>query len=105
TEEEVREALPAIYEADDTIPLGQQTPFFAGREKVTVYRTTYVLDEETGQVSSQRDQGTLREAGESPVIRVGTQPKVETLRESLPVVYQAATTRPTTSEPVRQAGR
>ncbi|WP_099878365.1 ZmpA/ZmpB/ZmpC family metallo-endopeptidase [Streptococcus suis] len=105
TEEEVREALPAIYEADDTIPLGQQTPFFAGREKVTVYRTTYVLDEETGQVSSQRDQGTLREAGESPVIRVGTQPKVETLRESLPVVYQAATTRPTTSEPVRQEGR
>ncbi|WP_105256412.1 ZmpA/ZmpB/ZmpC family metallo-endopeptidase [Streptococcus suis] len=105
TEEEVREALPAIYEADDTIPLGQQTPFFAGREKVTVYRTTYVLDEETGQVSSQRDQGTLREAGESPVIRVGTQPKVETLREPLPVVYQADTTRPTTSEPVRQAGR
>ncbi|WP_044778022.1 G5 domain-containing protein, partial [Streptococcus suis] len=48
TEEEVREALPAIYEADDTIPLGQQTPIFAGREKVTVYRTTYVLDEETG---------------------------------------------------------
>ncbi|WP_029942895.1 G5 domain-containing protein, partial [Streptococcus suis] len=105
TEEEVREALPAIYEADDTIPLGQQTPFFAGREKVTVYRTTYVLDEETGQVSSQRDQGTLREVGESPIIRVGTQPKVETLREPLPVVYQADTTRPTTSEPVRQAGR
>ncbi|MFM0842989.1 ZmpA/ZmpB/ZmpC family metallo-endopeptidase [Streptococcus suis] len=105
TEEEVREALPAIYEADDTIPLGQKTPFSDGREKVTVYRTTYVLDEETGQVSSQRDQGTLREAGESPVIRVGTQPKVETLRESLPVVYQAATTRPTTSEPVRQEGR
>ncbi|HFI0646636.1 TPA: ZmpA/ZmpB/ZmpC family metallo-endopeptidase [Streptococcus suis] len=105
TEEEVREALPAIYEADDTIPLGQQTPFFAGREKVTVYRTTYVLDEETGQVSSQRDQGTLREVGESPIIRVGTQPKVETLREPLPIVYQAATTRPTTSEPVRQAGR
>ncbi|MGQ7323150.1 ZmpA/ZmpB/ZmpC family metallo-endopeptidase [Streptococcus suis] len=105
TEEEVREALPAIYEADDTIPLGQKTPFSDGREKVTVYRTTYVLDEETGQVSSQRDQGTLREAGESPVIRVGTQPKVETLREPLPVVYQADTTRPTTSEPVRQAGR
>ncbi|NQH66371.1 YSIRK-type signal peptide-containing protein [Streptococcus suis] len=105
TEEEVREALPAIYEADDTIPLGQQTPIFAGREKVTVYRTTYVLDEETGQVSSQRDQGTLREVGESPIIRVGTQPKVETLREPLPVVYQADTTRPTTSEPVRQAGR
>ncbi|WP_192369346.1 ZmpA/ZmpB/ZmpC family metallo-endopeptidase [Streptococcus suis] len=105
TEEEVREALPAIYEADDTIPLGQQTPFFAGREKVTVYRTTYVLDEETGQVSSQRDQGTLREVGESPIIRVGTQPKVETLREPLPVVYQADTTRPTTSDPVRQAGR
>ncbi|CYV35163.1 ZmpA/ZmpB/ZmpC family metallo-endopeptidase [Streptococcus suis] len=105
TEEEVREALPAIYEADDTIPLGQQTPIFAGREKVTVYRTTYVLDEETGQVSSQCDQGTLREVGESPIIRVGTQPKVETLREPLPVVYQADTTRPTTSEPVRQAGR
>ncbi|HEM5075174.1 TPA: G5 domain-containing protein [Streptococcus suis] len=105
TEEEVREALPAIYEADDTIPLGQKTPFSDGREKVTVYRTTYVLDEETGQVSSQRDQGTLREVGESPIIRVGTQPKVETLREPLPVVYQADTTRPTTSEPVRQAGR
>ncbi|HEM5144903.1 TPA: G5 domain-containing protein, partial [Streptococcus suis] len=66
TEEEVREALPAIYEADDTIPLGQKTPFSDGREKVTVYRTTYVLDEETGQVSSQCDQGTLREVGESP---------------------------------------
>ncbi|NQL99182.1 YSIRK-type signal peptide-containing protein [Streptococcus suis] len=105
TEEEVREALPAIYEADDTIPLGQKTPFSDGREKVTVYRTTYVLDEETGQVSSQRDQGTLLEVGESPIIRVGTQPKVETLREPLPVVYQADTTRPTTSEPVRQAGR
>ncbi|NQG59771.1 YSIRK-type signal peptide-containing protein, partial [Streptococcus suis] len=105
TEEEVREALPAIYEADDTIPLGQKTPFSDGREKVTVYRTTYVLDEETGQVSSQCDQGTLREVGESPIIRVGTQPKVETLREPLPVVYQADTTRPTTSEPVRQAGR
>ncbi|HFU3984111.1 TPA: ZmpA/ZmpB/ZmpC family metallo-endopeptidase [Streptococcus suis] len=105
TEEVIRESLPTRYEADETDPVGQESPVSSGREKVTVYQTTYAVDEETGIVSSHRGQGQIREIGESPLIRKGTKPTLEIHREPLPLIYQADTSLPITSEPVRQEGR
>ncbi|HFI0634445.1 TPA: ZmpA/ZmpB/ZmpC family metallo-endopeptidase [Streptococcus suis] len=105
TEEVIRESLPTRYEADETDPVGQESPVSSGREKVTVYQTTYAVDEETGIVSSHRGQGQIREIGESPLIRKGTKPTLEIHREPLPLIYQADTSLPITSNPVRQEGR
>ncbi|MGO0105775.1 ZmpA/ZmpB/ZmpC family metallo-endopeptidase [Streptococcus suis] len=100
-----REPLPTRYEADETAPVGQESPVSSGREKVTVYQTTYTVDEATGIVTSHRGQGQIREAGESPLIRKGTKPTLETHREPLPLIYRADTSLPITSNPVRQEGR
>ncbi|HEP1815177.1 TPA: G5 domain-containing protein [Streptococcus suis] len=105
TEEAIRESLPPRYEADETAPVGQESPVSSGREKVTVYQTTYTVDEATGIVTSHRGQGQIREAGESPLIRKGTKPTLETHREPLPLIYRADTSLPITSNPVRQEGR
>ncbi|MEG3308844.1 ZmpA/ZmpB/ZmpC family metallo-endopeptidase [Streptococcus suis] len=105
TEEVIRESLPPRYEADETTPVGQESPVSSGREKVTVYQTTYIVDEETGIVTSHRGQGQIRETGEAPLIRKGTKPTIETHREPLPVHYQADISLPITSESVRQEGR
>ncbi|HFU4483066.1 TPA: G5 domain-containing protein, partial [Streptococcus suis] len=105
TEEVIRESLPPRYEADETAPVGQESPVSSGREKVTVYQTTYTVDEETGIVTSHRGQGQIRETGEAPLIRKGTKPTLETHREPLPLIYRADTSLPITSEPVRQEGR
>ncbi|HEM4282361.1 TPA: G5 domain-containing protein [Streptococcus suis] len=105
TEEVISESLPTRYEADETAPVGQESPVSSGREKVTVYQTTYTVDEATGIVTSHRGQGQIREAGESPLIRKGTKPTLETHREPLPLIYRADTSLPITSNPVRQEGR
>ncbi|HEM2769110.1 TPA: G5 domain-containing protein [Streptococcus suis] len=105
TEEVISESLPTRYEADETAPVGQESPVSSGREKVTVYQTTYTVDEETGIVTSHRGQGQIRETGEAPLIRKGTRPTLVTHREPLPPIYQADTTLPIISEPVRQEGR
>ncbi|HEL1708116.1 TPA: G5 domain-containing protein [Streptococcus suis] len=105
TEEVISESLPTRYEADETAPVGQESPVSSGREKVTVYQTTYTVDEATGIVTSHRGQGQIREAGESPLIRKGTKPTLVTHREPLPLIYRADTSLPITSEPVRQEGR
>ncbi len=105
TEEVIHESLPTRYEADETAPVGQESPVSSGREKVTVYQTTYTVDEETGIVTSHRGQGQIREIGESPLIRKGTKPTLVTHREPLPLIYQADTSLPITSDPVRQEGR
>ncbi|HEL9629214.1 TPA: G5 domain-containing protein [Streptococcus suis] len=105
TEEVIRESLPPRYEADETAPVGQESPVSSGREKVTVYQTTYTVDEETGIVTSHRGQGQIRETGEAPLIRKGTKPTLETHREPLPLIYRADTSLPITSDPVRQEGR
>ncbi|HEM5502760.1 YSIRK-type signal peptide-containing protein [Streptococcus suis] len=105
TEEAISESLPTRYEADETAPVGQESPVSSGREKVTVYQTTYTVDEETGIVTSHRGQGQIRETGESPLIRKGTKPTLVTHREPLPVHYQADISLPITSESVRQEGR
>ncbi|NQG97199.1 hypothetical protein HO675_03760 [Streptococcus suis] len=105
TEEVIRESLPPRYEADETAPVGQESLVSSGREKVTVYQTTYTVDEETGIVTSHRDQGQIRETGEAPLIRKGTQVTFETHREPLLLIYQADTSLPITSNPVRQEGR
>ncbi|HFR3713186.1 TPA: ZmpA/ZmpB/ZmpC family metallo-endopeptidase [Streptococcus suis] len=100
-----REPLPTRYEADETALVGQESPVSSGREKVTVYQTTYTVDEATGIVTSHRGQGQIRETGEAPLIRKGTKPTLETHRESLPLIYRADTSLPITSNPVRQEGR
>ncbi|MEG3335568.1 ZmpA/ZmpB/ZmpC family metallo-endopeptidase [Streptococcus suis] len=105
TEEVISESLPTRYEADETAPVGQESPVSSGREKVTVYQTTYTVNEETGIVTSHRGQGQIRETGESPLIRKGTKPTLVTHREPLPVHYQADISLPITSESVRQEGR
>ncbi|HFI0645231.1 TPA: ZmpA/ZmpB/ZmpC family metallo-endopeptidase [Streptococcus suis] len=105
TEEVISESLPTRYEADETAPVGQESPVSSGREKVTVYKTTYTVNEETGIVTSHRGQGQIRETGESPLIRKGTKPTLVTHRESLPPIYQADTTLSITSEPIRHEGR
>ncbi|HEL1951565.1 TPA: G5 domain-containing protein [Streptococcus suis] len=105
TEEVISESLPTRYEADETAPVGQESPVSSGREKVTVYQTTYTVNEETGIVTSHRGQGQIRETGEAPLIRKGTKPTLETHREPLPVHYQADISLPITSESVRQEGR
>ncbi|HEM6334327.1 TPA: G5 domain-containing protein [Streptococcus suis] len=105
TEEVISESLPTRYEADETALVGQESPVSSGREKVTVYQTTYTVDEATGIVTSHRGQGQIREAGESPLIRKGTKPTLETHREPLPLIYRADTSLPITSNPVRQEGR
>ncbi|HFI2659533.1 TPA: ZmpA/ZmpB/ZmpC family metallo-endopeptidase [Streptococcus suis] len=105
TEEVISESLPTRYEADETAPVGQESPVSSGREKVTVYQTTYTVNEETGIVTSHRGQGQIRETGESPLIRKGTKPTLVTHRESLPPIYQADTTLSITSEPIRHEGR
>ncbi|MGQ7321380.1 ZmpA/ZmpB/ZmpC family metallo-endopeptidase [Streptococcus suis] len=105
TEEAISESLPTRYEADETAPVGQESPVSSGREKVTVYQTTYTVDEETGIVTSHRGQGQIREAGESPLIQKGTKPTLVTHREPLPLIYRADTSLPITSNPVRQEGR
>ncbi|HEL2734122.1 TPA: G5 domain-containing protein [Streptococcus suis] len=105
TEEVISESLPTRYEADETAPVGQESPVSSGREKVTVYQTTYTVDEETGIVTSHRGQGQIRETGEAPLIRKGTKPTLETHREPLPPIYQADTTLSITSEPIRHEGR
>ncbi|MFI3225204.1 ZmpA/ZmpB/ZmpC family metallo-endopeptidase [Streptococcus suis] len=105
TEEVISESLPTRYEADETAPVGQESPVSSGREKVTVYQTTYTVDEATGIVTSHRGQGQIREAGESPLIRKGTNPTLVTHREPLPLIYRADTSLPITSNPVRQEGR
>ncbi|MGU7887817.1 ZmpA/ZmpB/ZmpC family metallo-endopeptidase [Streptococcus suis] len=105
TEEAIRESLPPRYEADETAPVGQESPVSSGREKVTVYQTTYTVDEETGIVTSHRGQGQIRETGEAPLIRKGTKPTLVTHREPLPPIYQADTTLSITSEPIRHEGR
>ncbi|HFH9838496.1 TPA: ZmpA/ZmpB/ZmpC family metallo-endopeptidase [Streptococcus suis] len=105
TEEIIRESLPTRYEADETTPVGQESPVSSGREKVSVYQTTYTVDEETGIVTSHRGQGQIRETGEAPLIRKGTKPALVTHREPLPLIYQADTSLPITSKPVRQEGR
>ncbi|MGU7817216.1 ZmpA/ZmpB/ZmpC family metallo-endopeptidase [Streptococcus suis] len=105
TEEVISESLPTRYEADETALVGQESPVSSGREKVTVYQITYTVDEETGIVTSHRGQGQIRETGESPLIRKGTKPTIETHHEPLPVHYQADTSLLITSEPVRQEGR
>ncbi|HEM5055563.1 TPA: G5 domain-containing protein [Streptococcus suis] len=105
TEEVISESLPTRYEADETAPVGQESPVSSGREKVTVYQTTYTVDEATGIVTSHRGQGQIREAGESPLIRKGTKPTLVTHREPLPLIYRADTSLPITSNPVRQEGR
>ncbi|WP_044691838.1 hypothetical protein, partial [Streptococcus suis] len=66
--------LPTRYEADETALVGQESPVSSGREKVTVYQTTYTVDEATGIVTSHRGQGQIRETGEAPLIRKGTKP-------------------------------
>ncbi|HEL1619345.1 TPA: G5 domain-containing protein [Streptococcus suis] len=104
-EEVIRESLPTRYEADETAPVGQESPVSSGREKVTVYQTTYTVDEETGIVTNHRGQGQIRETGEAPLIRKGTKPTLETHREPLPLIYRADTSLPITSNPVRQEGR
>ncbi|HFU4011827.1 TPA: ZmpA/ZmpB/ZmpC family metallo-endopeptidase [Streptococcus suis] len=105
TEEIIRESLPTRYEADETAPVGQESPVSSGREKVIVYQTTYTVDEETGIVTSHRGQGQIRETGEAPLIRKGTKPALVTQREPLPLIYQADTNLPITSVPIRQEGR
>ncbi|HEM5038897.1 TPA: G5 domain-containing protein [Streptococcus suis] len=105
TEEVISESLPTRYEADEIAPVGQESPVSSGREKVTVYQTTYTVDEATGIVTSHRGQGQIREAGESPLIRKGTKPTLVTHREPLPLIYRADTSLPITSNPVRQEGR
>ncbi|HIH7953997.1 TPA: ZmpA/ZmpB/ZmpC family metallo-endopeptidase [Streptococcus suis] len=105
TEEVISESLPTRYEADETAPVGQESPVSSGREKVTVYQTTYTVDEATGIVTSHRGQGQIREAGESPLIRKGTKPTLVTHREPLSLIYRADTSLPITSNPVRQEGR
>ncbi|HFR3661915.1 TPA: ZmpA/ZmpB/ZmpC family metallo-endopeptidase [Streptococcus suis] len=100
-----REPLPTRYEADETALVGQESPVSSGREKVTVYQTTYTVDEATGIVTSHRGQGQIRETGEAPLIRKGTKPTLETHREPLPLIYRADTSLPITSNPVRQEGR
>ncbi|MGQ7662786.1 ZmpA/ZmpB/ZmpC family metallo-endopeptidase [Streptococcus suis] len=105
TEEVISESLPTRYEADETAPVGQESPVSSGREKVTVYQTTYTVNEETGIVTSHRGQGQIRETGEAPLIRKGTKPTLETHREPLPLIYRADTSLPITSNPVRQEGR
>ncbi|MGQ7388170.1 ZmpA/ZmpB/ZmpC family metallo-endopeptidase [Streptococcus suis] len=105
TEEVISESLPTRYEADETALVGQESPVSSGREKVTVYQTTYTVDEATGIVTSHRGQGQIRETGEAPLIRKGTKPTLETHREPLPLIYRADTSLPITSNPVRQEGR
>ncbi|CYU95243.1 YSIRK-type signal peptide-containing protein [Streptococcus suis] len=105
TEEVISESLPTRYEADEIAPVGQESPVSSGREKVTVYQTTYTVDEATGIVTSHRGQGQIREAGEAPLIRKGTRPTLVTHREPLPPIYQADTTLSITSELIRHEGR
>ncbi|MGT2742293.1 ZmpA/ZmpB/ZmpC family metallo-endopeptidase [Streptococcus plurextorum] len=105
TEEIETEALAPVYQADENLVLNQQVPLSPGRERVRVYRTTYHLDQATGQLTSQRDQGQVRDPGQAPIVRVGTQATIELVRESLPMVYQADSSRPISSPHLHQAGR
>ncbi|RRN51233.1 ZmpA/ZmpB/ZmpC family metallo-endopeptidase [Streptococcus suis] len=103
-EEESRSiAFSTIYQADPELEFGRREEFEgqSGQEVIAItYRT--IKGQKAEELGRKRIAFT---PSVDKVIRVGTKAAVETVRESLPVHYQADTSLPITSNPVRQEGR
>ncbi|HEL2334301.1 TPA: G5 domain-containing protein [Streptococcus suis] len=103
-EEESRTiAFSTIYQADPELEFGRREEFEgqSGQEVIAItYRT--IKGQKTEELGRERIEYT---PPVNKLIRVGTKATIETVRESLPVHYQADTSLPITSEPVRQEGR
>ncbi|HEM2751683.1 TPA: G5 domain-containing protein [Streptococcus suis] len=103
-EEESRTiAFSTIYQADPELEFGRREEFEGqlGQEVIAItYRT--IKGQKTEELGRERIEYT---PPVNKLIRVGTKATIETVRESLPVHYQADTSLPITSEPVRQEGR
>ncbi|HEL9589565.1 TPA: G5 domain-containing protein [Streptococcus suis] len=103
-EEESRSiAFSTIYQADPELEFGRREEFEgqSGQEVIAItYRT--IKGQKAEELGRKRIAFT---PSVDKVIRVGTKATIETVRESLPVHYQADTSLPITSEPVRQEGR
>ncbi|HEL1541187.1 TPA: G5 domain-containing protein [Streptococcus suis] len=103
-EEESRTiAFSTIYQADPELEFGRREEFEGqlGQEVIAItYRT--IKGQKAEELGRKRIAFT---PSVDKVIRVGTKAAVETVRESLPVHYQADTSLPITSNPVRQEGR
>ncbi|MHC3756021.1 ZmpA/ZmpB/ZmpC family metallo-endopeptidase [Streptococcus suis] len=103
-EEESRSiAFSTIYQADPELEFGRREEFEgqSGQEVIAItYRT--IKGQKTEELGRERIEYT---PPVNKLIRVGTKATIETVRESLPVHYQADTSLPITSEPVRQEGR
>ncbi|WP_044765140.1 G5 domain-containing protein, partial [Streptococcus suis] len=102
-EEESRSiAFSTIYQADPELEFGRREEFEgqSGQEVIAItYRT--IKGQKAEELGRKRIAFT---PSVDKVIRVGTKAAVETVRESLPVHYQADTSLPITSNPVRQEG-